>query len=29
MTLADRTEDVTIEAIREGRRYRLVLEIDG
>ena len=29
VALADRTEDVTLEAIREGRRYRLVLEIDG
>ena len=29
MTLADRTEDVTLDAIREGRCYRLVLEIDG
>ena len=29
VALADRIEDVTLEAIREGRRYRLVLEIDG
>ena len=29
VALADRTENVTLEAIREGRRYRLVLEIDG
>ena len=29
VALADRTEDVTLKAIREGRRYRLVLEIDG